>query len=198
RKLRNLPEIADARVERHLPSTLAVTVTARSPQAWLTDSSPNPAQTRVAGAMLVDHSAIAYPCPAHQLESASSLPLIILPPSNDTPIHTGITMTQPELRHCLLLLDAARDADPDALQWIESVQQINAWSIQLVTRQGTVATFGLSDQARQMETLRIALGNAGEKSYLIDTINLIPKYNIPITLCKETAPGASTAPPKRR
>jgi hypothetical protein len=107
-------------------------------------------------------------------------------------------MTQPELRHCLLLLDAARDADPDALQWIESVQQINAWSIQLVTRQGTVATFGLSDQARQMETLRIALGNAGEKSYLIDTINLIPKYNIPITLCKETAPGASTAPPKRR
>ncbi len=33
-----------------------------------------------------------------------------------------------------------------------------------------------------MESLRAALDHAGAKGYAIDTINLIPKYNIPITV----------------
>jgi hypothetical protein len=188
RKLQSLPEIAAAHVERHLPGTLAVTVIPRVPKAWIARSGASRAASRAAGDMLVDHAGIAYPCPAHQVESSATLPIIVLPPANEKPLTAGEKIQQPELRHCVLLLDAARDADPDALQWIESVQQVNTWSLRLVTRQGTTAIFGLSDHARQIDNLRAALGHAAEKGYLIDTINLIPKYNIPITLREEPAP----------
>lgn len=185
RKLRNLPEILDARAERHLPDTLAVTVTPRLPKAWISYSTTDPTPARRVGAMLVDTTGFAYLCPEHQLESARTLPVIELSESASHPIRAGETIRQPEVAHCLLLLDAARDADADAMQWIESVRQVNAWSLLLVTRQGTSATFGLGDHARQIQSFRAALDHAGEKGYGINTINLIPKYNIPITLRDE-------------
>lgn len=189
--LRNLPAIADARVQRHLPGTLAVTVVPRIPKAWISCPGAGLAKVRCAGAMLVDHDGVAYPCPALQVESAATLPVIELPASGEDPVTAGKKIRQPELDHCFQLLDSARDADPGAIQWIESIRQVNAWSLLLVTRQGTAATFGLGDHARQIDSLRAALNHAGEQGYLIDTINLIPKYNIPITLRDEPA-----APPR--
>ena len=185
RKLKNLPAIADAHVERQMPGTLAVSVVTRTPVAWIV--SPGLPATRHAGSLLVDHAGVAYPCPDRQVESFATLPLIELPSSGESPLKAGDKIRQPELEHCCLLLDAARTADPDAMQWIESVKQVNEWSLLLVTRQGTAATFGLSDHARQIESLRAALDHAGDKGYLISTINLIPKYNIPITLRAEPA-----------
>lgn len=186
RKLKDLPAIADAHVERHLPGTLAVSVVPRSPIAWITCPAAGLTETRHPGNLLVDHAGVAYPCPERQLEACSGLPVIELPASGENPLKAGEKIRQPELEHCCLLLDAARDADPDAMQWIGSVKQVNEWSLRLVTRQGTAATFGLGDHTRQIESLRAALDHAGDKGYLIDTINLIPKYNIPITLRAET------------
>ena len=186
-KLKGLPGIADAHVERHLPGTLAVTVVPRTPTAWVTCSAAGLTEKRHPENLLVDHAGVAYPCPERQLEACAGLPVIELPDSGASPLKAGEKIRQPELGHCCQLLDAARAADSDAMQWIESVQQVNEWSMQLVTRQGTVATFGLGDHTRQIESLRAALDHAGEKGYLIDTINLIPKYNIPITLRAETS-----------
>lgn len=194
RKLKSLPGIADAHVERHMPATLAVSVVPRTPIAWISCPGAGLKETRHAGNLLVDHAGVAYPCPERQVESCAALPVIELPSSGENPLKVGEKIRQPELGHCRLLLDAARAADPDAMQWIESVKQVNEWSIQLVTRQGTAATFGLGDHARQIESLRAALDHAGEKGYLIDTINLIPKYNIPITLRSEPASAPHAEP----
>ena len=112
--------------------------------------------------------------------SPPSLPVIELPASADASDPTPARKSdQPELEHCFALLDSAREADPEAPHWIESIRQVNDWSLLLVTRDGTAATFGLGDHARQIESLRAALDHAGEKGYVIETINLIPKYNIP-------------------
>jgi hypothetical protein len=136
----------------------------------------------------VDHDGVAYPCPGLQVQAASTLPVIELPASDNHPVTAGSRPEHPALRHCLLLLDSAREADPDASHWIESIRQLNEWSLELVTRQGTRAAFGLSGHARQIESLRAALNHAGDKGYTIETINLIPKYNIPITIRDEEAP----------
>jgi len=200
RKLMGLPEITDARVERHLPGTLMVRVVPRSPKAWISCPAAGLSEVRRAGAMLVDANGIAYPCPALQAESAADLPVIDLPLSADYPVKAGKRIQQPELEYCFLLLDAARAADPDAIHWIESIRPVNGWSLQLVTKQGTAATFSLGDHERQIASLRAALDHAGEKGYLIETINLIPKYNIPITLRGEAehppqaVPVPATAP----
>jgi hypothetical protein len=188
RKLNALPAVTHARVERHLPGTLVVRIIPRSPKAWISCPETGLSDTRRAGSMLVDKDGIAYPCPELQVESAAGLPVIDLPASADHPIKVGARIRQPELEYCFLLLDAARAADPEAIQWIESIRPANAWSLQLLTKQGTTATFSLGDHERQIESLRAALDHAGEKGYLIDTINLMPKYNIPITLRGESAP----------
>lgn len=198
RKLRSLPAVTDARVERHLPGSLVVRVIPRSPKAWVSCRDGGLPQIRRTGAMLVDREGVAYPCPALQLATASSLPAIELPASAEHPIIAGSKIGHPALEYCLLLLDAARKADPDAIQWIESIRQVNEWSLELLTRQGTAATFSLGDHPRQIETLRAALDHAGEKGYHIATINLIPKHNIPITVREgEAPPKAILVSPKR-
>lgn len=187
-KLKSLPSIADARVERHLPGTLVVRVIPRTPKAWISCPGAGLSEVRRTGAMLVDHDGAAYPCPPLQLESASALPVIELPASADHPITAGNRMEHPALEHCLRLLDSARAADPDAAQWIESIRQVNEWSLELVTRHGTKAIFALGDHPRQIESLRAAIDHSCDSGYTIETINLIPRYNIPITVRDETAP----------
>lgn len=186
-KLKALPEIADARAERHLPGKLVVRVTPRMPRAWISCPQAGLSDTRRAGAMLVDLGGIAYPCPELQLETAASLPVIQLPLSETHLIVAGQHVGHLELAHCLRLLDAACEADPDAIHWIESIKQVNEWSMVLVTREGTSATFGIGDHHRQIRSLRAAMDHSGKKGYAIDTINLIPKHNIPITLRDEAA-----------
>jgi hypothetical protein len=192
-KLRNLPGILDARVERHLPGSLVVRVVPRTAKAWISCPGQGLTDVRRAGAMLVDQLGVAYPCPDLQVASAATLPVIELTAAE--PIAAGEKIDHPELRHCFLLLDSARSADPDAIQWIESLRQVNEWSLELRTRGGTRATFALGDHPRQIGSLRAALDHAAGEGYVIDTINLIPKYNIPITLQDESPPRAILVTP---
>ncbi len=65
----------------------------------------------------------------------------------------AITVAQKpeELRKNILMATAvylACGIDPEAIHWIESVNQTNEWSLLLVTREGTSATFGLGDHDR--------------------------------------------------
>jgi cell division septal protein FtsQ len=180
--LEALPAVVEARAERHLPATLVVRVVPRVPKAWLCTAGDAADQSRRVGATLVDHDGVAYPCPELQFEAAAKLPLIELSQSAEHPVVAGARVQHPDLPHCLMLLDSARRADPEASQWIERIRKGNEWSLELVTREGTIATFSLGDHPRQIENLRTALDHAGEKGYVIHTINLIPKYNIPITV----------------
>ena len=191
-KLRELPGIASAHAERHLPGKLVVRVVPRIPRAWISDPGAGLADTREVGAMLVDKDGYAYPCPELQLEPAMNLPVVILPPTEE--IVAGKHVTQPELAHCFRLLDSACGADPEAIHWIESIQQVNEWSLLLVTRDGTNATFAIGDHARQIANFRAAMDHSGRKGYAIDTINLIPKHNIPITLRGDATAAPEAAP----
>lgn len=180
--LSSLPQIADAQVERQLPGTLVVRVTARAPLAWIACPDAGIPATRQPGSLLVDAQGIAYPCAARQLEAAESLPVILLPARDKQPITPGKKILQPELQHCTRLLASACASDPDAPHWIDSIKQANPWSLALTTRSGTVATLGLGDHPRQMANLRAALNHAQSKGYAIATINLIPKENVPVTV----------------
>lgn len=186
RKLKCLPEIAEVHAERHLPGTLMVRVTARTPWAWISCPAAGLPEVRRPGAMLVDHDGIAYPCPILQLESAVRLPSIQLPASKENPIIAGKRVNHPELARCFHLLDSACEADAEAIHWIDSVKQTNEWSMLLTTRQGIAATFGIGDHARQIGNLRAAMEHASQKGYAIETINLIPKRNVPITVHGDT------------
>ncbi len=187
KQLESMPAILSARVERHLPGTLMVTINPRIPRAWIVCDTAGLTQTHQTGAMLVDIHGVAYPCPDLQLKHARTLPVIQIPHSEHHPVRAGHKVTQPELAHCFHLLKSACEVDGEAIHWIKSIEQINAWSMKLVTLDGTTATFGIGDHPRQIQNLRAAMDHASQKGYAIDTINLIPKRNIPITVRAEAA-----------
>jgi hypothetical protein len=180
--LKTIPAIEHVSAERHLPGTLVVRVQARKPRAWISCAEAGLSGSREVGAMLVDYQGIAYPCPELQLKEALELPVIELTVSEVKTIKPGQAIDHRELAHCFALLKSACATDPEAAHWIDAVKQMNKWSLLLVTRDGTKATFGLSDHDRQISRLRAAMDHASQHGYAIGTINLIPKHNIPITL----------------
>jgi cell division septal protein FtsQ len=187
-QLKALPEITDAKLERHLPDTLVVRVTPRVPKAWIRCVEAGISEVRKTGGLLVDQDGIAYQCPASQINSTLRLPVIDLPATEDAKPAAGKRIEQPELGYALALIKAICEVDADGMQWIDSIRQANKWSLELVTRDGTTALFGLGDHRRQIENLRAALAHAGSRGYVIDSINLIPKYNTPITIQSEAKP----------
>lgn len=183
-QLQALPALTEVKVERHMPDTLLVRVTPRTPRAWITTSETTEEIRRVDG-LLVDTLGVAYPCPASQWEIASQLPVIRLASDPEHEVLPGKPVHHPSYRHCLSLLDSAREADPQAPQWIDSIRQASHWSLVLTTRNETQATFSLGDHASQMQRLRASLDHASEKGLAIRSINLIPKHNVPVTLRTE-------------
>jgi hypothetical protein len=179
--LSSRPEIISAAVERHLPDTLRIRIVERTPAAWIACPEETLPATRELGALLVDAHGVAYPCPQPQLETASTLPIILLPSLPAQPIHAGAAPPHPELKRCLRLIATAAKLDPLYVRNIDSIRQENAWSLTVTTRDQTVATFGLGDHDRQINDLRVALDHARTRNYEIASINLIPKKNIPVT-----------------
>jgi hypothetical protein len=196
-RLAKIDGVLTAHVERHLPGSLMVRVYARTPKAWISMQGEDTAGVRRVGGLLVDDSGVAYPCPERQFPTAAALPVMELPQTPHETIAMGEKVNHPSLKYGFMLLASAVTADPEAPQWIEVVRQINDWSLELVTRCGTRATFGLGDHARQMDSLRAALDHASEKGYEIETINLIPKYNIPITVRNGEVSRAILVKPKQ-
>jgi cell division septal protein FtsQ len=183
-------ELSSVAVERHLPGTLIVRVTARQPVAWV--ALADAPVSRNQGELVVDATGVAFPCATRQWEAARQLPVIRLPKREGESLVAGQTVRQPELARCLRLLDAVCGTDPMSARAIESIAQANAWALDLTTRTGTVATFGLDDHERQVADLAAALDHASRQGYSIATINLIPQRNIPITTRTETFPPRAT------
>lgn len=188
RKLLEIPAIRTAKIDRELPGTLIFQVTTRQPRAWIACPEEGLMTTRNVNQLLVDQNGFIYPCPEQQLGEAANLPLIHVKADPKHPIKSGSMLKHPEYRRCTHLLNSFREAFPNDLQIIESVYQINPWSINLSTRSGTTATFGLDDHSRQLDYFSQALHHAQKKGYEIETINLIPKQNVPITIRGEAAP----------
>jgi cell division septal protein FtsQ len=181
-------EITSARVARNLPGTLDFRITTRKPAAWIACPEEGFPAARYVGSLLVDHDGFAYRCPPGQEESARKLPILALSKHEEHPIRAGQKLGHPEYQETRHLLKAIVSECPGELAMVDTISQTSAWELNLVTRNGTLATFGLGDHARQLEYLARALDHARRKGYEIGTINLIPKRNVPITVRGDSEP----------
>lgn len=195
-RLSKVPALQQVKVERHLPGTLSVDVVARTPQAWIACPDDGVRLRREVGGLLVDATGHAFPCTAYQLETAAKLPAIIVPKHADHTVASGRIIGHPELARCFRLLDAVAAIDREALESIESVRQANDWSLEMITRAGVTATFGLGDHPRQIGNFRAALDHAARKGYGLDTINLIPRENVPVTVRSSAEPPKAVVIPE--
>ncbi|QTN33523.1 FtsQ-type POTRA domain-containing protein [Akkermansiaceae bacterium] len=196
RELLEMPAIATAEVERNLPGTLDFRITTRKPAAWIACAEEGFQAGRKAGLLLVDHDGFAYPCPVGQAEHGQDLPVLMLASDPAHPIRPGKTLEHPQYGHCLKLLKAIVANHPGELRMVDVISQANEWSLTMRTRSGTLATFGLGDHGRQLGNLAIALDHSRTKGYHIETINLIPKRNVPITVSGDDAPPRAIPVPE--
>lgn len=195
-RLAKVPALSSVKVERHLPGTLSVRVVARTPRAWIACPEEGIPAERKVGGLLVDESGSSFPCTAHQLKTADRLPIILLPTAGESLITVGRKLPHKELQRCFRLLETATEMDPEAPQWIESMRQASAWSLVIVTRDGVTATFGLGDHQRQITNFRAAIEHVGRNGEAIDTINLIPKENVPVTVRAGGSPPRAVPVPE--
>ena len=196
-KLMALPELTGAKVERHLPGTLQVTVSVRTPVAWVVRGPIPGTATAPPTRILADSQGIAYPCPLLQRELVASLPVILLNPTSPEPV-PGKMIEAPEFRRCLRLINTALKTDPDATSWIGLVGQPNTWSLLLVTRDNLRATFALGDHQRQFADLMTARAHARSHGCRIENINLIPERNIPAIITQISPPRAIPITPAKQ
>jgi hypothetical protein len=188
-KLRARPELSSATVRREFPGTLIVEVTARQPHAWIASRAHGIAPRDRKAGLLVDRSGFAFSCPSPLFQVAASLPVIELGEGGETPV-PGKRVVHPEFQRLMSLYEIACDEMPDAPQWIESLRQDRKWSLEILTREGTAAHFGLGDHPRQMADLKAALGHARAKGQQIASIELIPERNLPVVLHGDATPRA--------
>lgn len=182
-QLLQIPGVKDAAVERELPGTLSFKITTRSPSTWVAVKKNHATQsTRKIHGLLVDQHGFIYPCPENQFPQAKNLPVIFLSSHPDHPLQAGANLKHPEYHRCSSLLSSFSSVFPEDISMIEAIYQTNTWSICLETRSGATATFGLDEHERQLDSFSKALQHARKKTYDIETINLIPKQNIPITV----------------
>jgi cell division septal protein FtsQ len=187
-KLLEIPAISTAKIERELPGDLVFHVVTRKPKAWIACPEAGLITTRDLNQLLVDQDGFIYPCPEQQLDQAAALPIIHVKADPEHPVLRGVTLKHPEYRRSIHLLDSFQTVFPNDIRIIETVYQMNPWSINLSTRSGTIATFSLDDHSRQLDYFSQALHHAQKKGYKIETINLIPKQNVPITIRGEAVP----------
>ena len=188
-KLRALPELASASVRREFPGTLIVEAVAREPHAWISSPSHGvPARDPEQG-LLVDRNGFAFHCPPALLVEASELPVFQLGEGGEAPA-AGKQVVHPELDRLMRLYHVACTEIEGADKWIDTLRQSRAWSLELVSRDGTAASFGLGDHERQMGDLRAALEHARAQDQQIASIELIPERNIPVVVRGESAPRA--------
>jgi hypothetical protein len=188
-QLLEFPAIRYAKVERELPGTLSFDITTRKPLAWITSKEPHETRPiRRIGGLLVDQQGFIYACPENQFEQAGRLPAVLLSPDPDHQIRAGLELKHPEYHRCAKLLASFSSSFPKDVSMIEAIYQENAWSVNLQTRAGTLATFGLDEHERQLDYFSKALHHSQKKAYEIETINLIPKQNVPITVSGGEAP----------
>lgn len=182
------PAILTATVQRRLPGTLDFHITPRKPVAWLTTQIENRQEIRKFGASLISEKGFVYPCPSGQIPYATTLPILVINDASGEILNNEGFIKHSSYRDYFSLLTLFKKDFPNDLAEIDTFSQENPWSIKVTTRSGTTATFGLRNHKSQLERLRHALHHAHQKGYRIQTINLIPQRNIPITIAGEGPP----------
>lgn len=184
-----LPEISSVRARREFPGTLIVEVTAREPYLWVASESRGIPPRDFDRGLVVDREGHAYPCPAGQRRMALSLPVVMLGEGGQE-LAAGRKVVHPEFDRMVRLYQEACKVANDAPLWIDTLRQTRTWELELASRDGMKAQFGLGDHARQMGDLMAALEHSRQTGQPIATINLIPKRNLPVSLRDGSAPRA--------
>lgn len=178
--IRTLPQVESVEVTRYLPNHIEVTVKERKPTAWLA-AAPAEKKPAAAPTHLLDANGIVFQ-PRRVPHEFKSLPVITGVQTED--LDPGKPIRKAEVLAALDLLSRTRENSPVK---VTAVDVSKGCFIVATDQRRAQLTFGLDDIAGQLERLRLVRGEAILIGQEIETINLIPVRNIPVTFIQPTA-----------
>ena len=199
--IRTLPQVESVDVTRYLPNRIEVTVKERKPTAWL---AANPVEKNSAAEPkhLLDANGIVFQ-PRRVPHEFKSLPVITGVQTED--LDPGKPIRKAEVLAALDLLSRTRD---NSSLKVTAVDVSKGCFIIATDQRRAQLIFGLDDIAGQLERLEAVRREALLIGQEIQTINLIPMRNIPVTFIQPTtaenedapepAPGPKTMPAKMK
>ena len=195
-KILSLPEVQSVNVTRNFPDSLDISIVARKPVVWVSCPEMGVEPRDAANGLLVDKQGLLFSCTAAMWTTAKALPVIQLE-KEDAMLLPGKTVKHDSFLRGMRLLAEARKSSPEADQWVDTIRQYKAWGSQVVTRDGTVATFGHDELPRQMSDFLRACEHAAESGMKIATIKLVGRRNIPVTFQGDAPGSEATVEPKK-
>ena len=172
------PEIVSANVDRHYPDTVKIILSERVPVAWLASADLGIAGRNPLSGLLIDADGVTFKCQGNLWKIARGLPVIDVGKAEDHEFQLGKKMMHKDAERALALLKLINESEVN--DW--SVKRIvvkNFYSLQLITSDNVVATFGMYEHERQLNDLIAALRHAEETQRELEWVNLLPKHNIP-------------------
>lgn len=172
--LRTMPQVESAEVTRYLPNRIEIAVKERKPAAWLAAASSEKAAASEP-AHLLDARGIVFQ-PRHIPHEFKALPTIAGVQTED--LEPGKPIRKAEVLAALELLKRTRETGTFKVM---SIDVSKAYCVVATDQKRAQLTFGLDDITGQLDRLGAVRGEAALIGQEIQTINLIPLRNIPVT-----------------
>lgn len=173
-----LPQVKDATVVRILPDELHISINERHPIAWLDCPEQNIFPKVKAKGILLDDEGVALPC-THMRPEYVNFPSIAA--RGLAAVKLGKPIDSDQLVSALELTKVSNATFCDHDMEIVEVKLVNDYSLLARFNNHTKVTFKPTDIARQVDDLRAIFEDSLRKNRLLETVNLLPERNIPIT-----------------
>ena len=189
--LRAIPQVETARVSRELPDHIQVTVTGRTPIAWVAPDGETGDPTSSERALLADANGYLMR-PRHVAPEVFHLPVISGIKSDN--LREGEALQTEEMRAALELL-ATVDRHPESLLKIRTMDVSRGYRIDVINDSNARIIFAATDFEDQLGRLQKLLVHCSESGRALETVNLMVRRNTPVTFVMAAAPPVEEVVP---
>jgi cell division protein FtsQ len=175
--LEAIPNVASARVERHFPDRVNITITERVPVVKIEglNIDLNTKET-----FYLDRDC--YVIKPRADEPPTSLPQIV--GLTDAEVEPGTKLDRPTLSHALQILDGINNSELRTVIDVTRIDLSNPLSITMETHQGMTIIFRQDYIDQQLQRLQQIVEYADKQQQPLQSVDLRPDYNVPITFCR--------------
>lgn len=185
-QIEELPEIVEVRATRRLPGVLRIRVREREPVAWVDSPRQHLIGRDYQRGLLVDAAGYCFAPNLAMKATVEHLPIITTADRGEDEFASGRVAEGREFLRALNLVELSKRYLSDTGWSLPAVSLCNDYSLLAKTQAGTLVTFGLYEQERQLEDLLLILNHARKTSRGIVRANLIPRRNIPVVFANES------------
>jgi cell division protein FtsQ len=175
--LEAIPNVASARVERHFPDRITITITERVPVVKIEglNIDLNTKET-----FYLDHDC--YVIKPRADEPPTSLPQIV--GLTDAEVEPGTKLERPILSRALQILDGINNSELRTVIDVTRIDLSNPLAITMETHQGMTIIFRTDYIDQQLQRLQQIVDYADKQGRPLQTVDLTPDVNVPITFAQ--------------